>query len=118
MNTRKEELLPNYLRQHRKKTGFSQREVGILLGYADEGQVLRHERFQSLPPFVIAIAYEVIFREPVSGLFPGIRNRTEQEIARRIEALKESLEQQSGKSRQALLTARKLEWIAMRNGSK
>src|SRR5213593_2391827 len=33
----------NYLHAQRKKAGLSQREVGILLGYADEGAVSRHE---------------------------------------------------------------------------
>lgn len=117
MHTSKEHSLSNCIRFHRKKTGLNQRELGVLLGYSGEEQISRHERFESLPPFVIAVAYEVMFRVPITDLFPEVRDRTEQEVCRRIEALKEALEQRSGKGRHASITARKLEWIAMRDES-
>lgn len=113
MHMSKKEIFPNYIRVNRKKTALSQRELGMLVGYADEGQVSRHEHFETLPPFVVAVAYEVIFRVPITDLFPAVRNRTQQEINRRINVFKEVLEQQSGKERSATATARKLEWIAM-----
>ena len=114
MYMNEDESLPNYLRLHRKKTGLSMRELGTLVGNSGEEQVSRHERFETLPPFVIAVAYEVVFRVPVSELFPGIRDRTEREVEQRIEALREVLELRSGRGRDAAMTARKLEWIAMR----
>ena len=77
----------------------------------------RHERFETLPPFLIAVAYEVILNVPVTELFPGVRRRTEQEVNRRIEALREVLGQRSGRGRHASVTARKLEWIATRSDS-
>jgi transcriptional regulator with XRE-family HTH domain len=109
--------LSNYLRFHRKRIGLSQQELGTLLGYIGQGQVKRHERSNSLPKFATAIAYEILFQVPIADLFPAARNRAEQEIEERIDALKEVLEQRSGKDRYAAMTARKLEWIALRRGS-
>jgi DNA-binding XRE family transcriptional regulator len=76
--------LDNYIRTHRKRAGLSQRELGSLLGYSDEGAVARHERSKSLPPFLIAVAYEVIFQKPISELFPGIRDAIKGTIEPRL----------------------------------
>lgn len=109
--------LPNYLRTHRKKTGLSQQELAILMGYDGTDQISRHEQFSSLPPIAAAVAYEVIYRVPIAELFPGLSNRVEQDVERRIAVLKKSLGQRSGRDRCAATTARKLEWIAMRSES-
>ncbi len=113
MQIRQTGPLANYVRVHRKRSGLSRRELGILLGYIGEGQVPHHEQLVSLPPFSVALAYEIVFRVSIAELFPGVRRHIEQEIERRIEALKEMLQQQSGKDRHAAITAHKLEWIAM-----
>jgi hypothetical protein len=109
--------LMNYVRVQRRKSGLSRQELGMLLGYVGEGQVPRHERVNSLPPFRVALAYEVVFQVPIAELFPGLRGRVEQEIERRIDVLRGTLEQRSGKGRHAPITAHKLEWIAMRRES-
>ncbi len=77
----KHETLGNYLRTHRRKSGLSQRELGLLLGYANEGQVGRHERSKTVPPLIAALAYEVIFRAHVSDIFAGIHG----EVTRMME---------------------------------
>jgi hypothetical protein len=110
-------LLTNYVRVHRKRSGLSRRELGLLVGYVGEGQVPRHERSSSPPPFSVAVAYEIVFQVPIAELFPGVRSRAEREIERRVELLKGTLEQQSGKERHSAITAHKLEWIAMRHES-
>ena len=117
MGSRETPQLSNYVRFHRKRIGLYQEELGALLGYVGGGQVPRHERSKSLPSFATAIAYEVIFQVPVSDLFPAARDRVAEEIERRIDALKEALEQRSAKDPDAAMTARKLEWIALRRGS-
>ncbi len=109
--------LVNYVRVHRKRIGLSRRELGMLLGYMGEGQVPRHEQLSTLPPFSVAVAYGVVFRIPIAELFPGVHSYVEQEIEQRIEVLKGMLEQQSGKGRHAVVTAHKLEWIALRRES-
>lgn len=103
--------LDNYLRTHRRKSGLSQRELGSLLGYNDEGQVSRHERSKTVPPLIAAFAYEVIFRIPVSDLFPGIHTEVARQMEANLAALKENLQQRSGKGQGANMTAQKLIWL-------
>jgi hypothetical protein len=59
---------------------MSQRDVGKLIG--DAWQTSRHERGITIPPLFVALAYEVIFKAPVSVLFAGLHA----EAARSIEA--------------------------------
>lgn len=84
--------LDNYIRTHRKRAGLSQRELGVLLGYSDEGAVARHERSKSLPPFLIAVAYEVIFQKPISELFPGIHEAIKGAIEPRLSKFEAELD--------------------------
>ncbi len=104
----------NYLRTHRKKSGLSQHEVAIIIGYKQCGPVSHHERSHYLPPLHIALAYEVAFRVPVSELFRGIRETVEQGTENELEKLEHKLQDTSGKGRQANATAKKLQWIAER----
>jgi DNA-binding XRE family transcriptional regulator len=113
MNTQEQ---ANYLRTHRKRSGMSQRELGLLLGYEDQGQVSRHERSQTIPPLVTALAYEVIFREPISALFPGIHEHVKQVIEGNLTELENNLQSRSGKGRGAKVTAQKLVWLMERKG--
>ncbi len=78
------EPLVNYLCVNRRRAGLSQWELGQILGYRDEDAVARHERFRSLPPFLIALGYEVIFQQPVSEIFPGLRQTVAFGIERRL----------------------------------
>lgn len=110
----KNQVLGNYLRAHRRKSGLSQRELGLLLGYKDEGQVSRHERSRTVPPLIAALAYEVIFRAPVSTLFPGIHVEVIRMMNGNLSAFEKELQQSSGKGRGASETAQKLIWLAQR----
>jgi transcriptional regulator with XRE-family HTH domain len=101
----------NYLIAHRKKSGLTQRDMGRLLGYRDPGQVSRYERSKSIPPLTAAIAYELIFRVPVSQIFVGVRESIEQTIEDRLSQLETELGSRSAGGRDANLTARKLVWI-------
>jgi hypothetical protein len=86
----------------------------MLIGYVDEGAIARHERFCSLPPFLIALAYEIIFQAPVGELFFGLRDTVEHVVEERINDFKTSLEQNDARGREATRTARKLEWLTTR----
>ncbi len=112
-----EKPLANYLRTHRKTSALSQHELGVILGYGYEGPISRHERFQSIPPLRIAIAYEIVFGAPVSEIFAGLRETMEQVIEYRIVELEGSLGQRSARGPQAAVTARKLEWLCARKAS-
>jgi transcriptional regulator with XRE-family HTH domain len=107
--------LANYLRYHRKRSGLSQREIAQLLGYPDQDPVSRHERSRSIPPLIIALCYQAIFRVPVSDLVPGHFEKTRRTIEERLAKMEHDLQQRSAKDRDAAMVARKFEWMWERN---
>lgn len=108
------EPLVNYVRVHRRKAGLSQRDLGQMLGYDSEGAVARHEQFRALPPFLIALGYEVVFRVSVSEMFPGLKQTVEFGIEKRVAEFENDLRMKSGRGAQAAAIARKLEWLSER----
>lgn len=110
----KNQVLGNDLRTHRKRSGLTQRELGLFLGYEDEGAVSRHERSKTVPPLIAALAYEVIFRVPVSALFPGLHAQVTRTMEGNLAAFEEDLQQRNGKGRGANETAQKLIWLTQR----
>lgn len=106
--------LGNYIRMHRMRAGLSQCELGKLLGYGDEGQVPRHEKSHSLPTFMIAISYEVIFKVPAKEMFAGVHESIADAIEDRLAELEESLRKRVEKGTAAETTARKLQWLQER----
>ncbi len=103
--------LASYLRSNRKRSGLSQREIAHLLGYPDQGPVSRHERLRCVPPLLIALSYQAIFRVPISDLFPGVYETTRLKIEERLAKMGRDLEQCSTKGHNAAMIARKLEWM-------
>lgn len=99
----------NHLRAHRKKSGLSQHELGLLVGYRYPGPVSKHERMKSLPPLDAALAYEAVFRAPVSTLFANVSFR--EAIEKRLEEMEENLGQRDARDPGAELTAQKLIWL-------
>jgi transcriptional regulator with XRE-family HTH domain len=95
--------LPNYLRARRKSAGLSQEEIAFLLGF-HSSHICRYERFRRAPGFKIAIAFEVIFKEPVRVLFRGDYRAIEKSIHRRVKRLMIRIKNQKTDS----LTVRKL----------
>lgn len=110
----KNQVLGNYLRTHRKRSGLTQRELGLFLGYRDEGPVSRHERSKTVPPLIAALAYEVIFRVPVSALFSGLHAEVKRTMEGHLAALEEDLQQRNGRGHGANETAQKLIWLTQR----
>ena len=107
----------NHLKAHRKKSGLSQREIGKLLGYKDPGQVSRHERSESIPPLTIALAYEAIFKVPVSGIFAGMHGNIRDDVESKLRALETELHNRSARDRGANFTAQKLVWLNERKNA-
>jgi DNA-binding XRE family transcriptional regulator len=83
--------LDNYLRTYRKRAGLSQDEMAYLLGTRDGTKSCRHEQFARVPSLETALAYEAIFRAPVSELFAGIYEKAERATARRARLIKKRL---------------------------
>lgn len=83
--------LSNYVRMYRRKAGFTQRELGVLVGYGYESPVSRHERFLSLPPLAVALGYEILFEAPISELFAGVYEEVNIGIEERLTDLETTL---------------------------
>jgi DNA-binding XRE family transcriptional regulator len=110
--------MPSHLRTHRRKTGLSQRDLASIVGLITELQISRHERAHTLPLFLTAISYEVVFQVSIAELFPGIYETVRHNIEKRLDEIEEKLHQSTLKGRQVSITARKLEWLwARRNHS-
>lgn len=71
----------------------------------------RHEWAIDAPPLVTALAYEAIFRVPVSHIFPGIYRAVEHTMEARLAEFERTLGQKSAKDSDANETAQKLEWL-------
>jgi transcriptional regulator with XRE-family HTH domain len=108
--------LPNYIRAQRKRAGLNERELADILGYDNGGAVSRHELFRSIPPLLMALAYEVVFQVPVSELFAGLREVVEDGVEQRIAEFKTSLlKQVSSQNPPTPAMVRKLAWIEERH---
>lgn len=107
--------LGSYLKSHRKRSGLSQKQLAELLGYDSRSVVSRHECSNSMPSLEIVLAYQAIFRVPVSDLFLGIYQKIEKVIEAQLADLRATLEEKSAHDRDANVTARVLEWINERN---
>lgn len=79
----------NYLRANRKRLALSQSEVAFLLGVPTATKVSRHEQVMHAPTLEAALAYEVIFKRPVSEIFGNLYKKVELEVADRARVLAE-----------------------------
>ena len=86
--------LPNYLRTHRKKAGFTQVETAFLIGLASGSRISHYENFSRLPDLKTAFAYEVVFHTPLRELFAGVFELVEQETVKRAKELSKKLEKE------------------------
>ena len=99
------------LRTLRMRSGLSQREVAELLGFRSDSAAFRHECSKTTPDLRTAIAYEIIFRVPISSQFPGLYRAIEPLVEDRILQLRKRLEEQSGRGPNAARDAHKLEFF-------
>ena len=76
----------NNLILYRKRMGFTQKQVARLLGHRDTSMVSHYERGRSLPPLIVALGFEIIFRVPVAFLFPALYDTLKQQIRRQEES--------------------------------
>jgi transcriptional regulator with XRE-family HTH domain len=84
--------LPQYLKMFRKRSGLSQRELAALLGCKSGSKISRYERGGRRPTFEALLAYEVIFRVALDGLFRGEHTRVRRSIRQRAQRLSRTLD--------------------------
>ena len=83
--------LQHYLRTHRRRLGFSQKELAYLLAEAQPGGLSRYENLSREPNLRTAIAFEVIFRVSLREIFAGMYEDVEQQTLDRVRRLSERL---------------------------
>lgn len=71
---------------YRKRMGFSQKYVAQLLGLKDTATLCNYERGHLMPPLLVALGLEIIFRVPVAFLFPRLYEELRTEI-RKVEEI-------------------------------
>lgn len=78
---RAETKINNRLWQARHRAGLEQKQVARLLGHKNCDQISRYERGARLPGLRIALKLEIIYRTPISNLFPEHYQKYRFEVA-------------------------------------
>jgi DNA-binding XRE family transcriptional regulator len=107
----------SHIRTHRKRSGFTQRELAALMGHSNAVKVWRHEQGITLPSLADALRYGAIFRVPVAQIFPTIQEAVSKDSAIRLTKLETALGKKTSRDRNGNATAQKLRFIsAWKNG--
>lgn len=86
--------LPRYLHTLRKRHGFTQAEIALLLGYS-KSMISKLETLASKPAPEAIVGCEVIFGEHPRDIFPALYEEIEDAVGRRAVKLYERLEKKS-----------------------
>ena len=81
------EKLPNYLRMHRKRAGFSQEEIAFLLGIRTGAPISRYERLTRNPTLAVVFALQIIFQVPAEHIFSGLLQQVKERLGRQAALL-------------------------------
>ncbi len=104
--------LPNYLRLYRKRLGFSEHEIALLLGVRHGSQVSRYEHFYRVPSLRTALAYHAIFRTSNPEIFGGLFQKVEGQVRKRARRLLRKLEKAPHEPK----NSRKILWLRVLAG--
>lgn len=83
---------PNQLWKYRTRMGFTQRQVGAILGYTPTTALSEYERGRKLPRLVTALKLEIVYRVPVAFLYPELYRKLKAELRGREAHLREEWE--------------------------
>jgi transcriptional regulator with XRE-family HTH domain len=81
-----------YLRTFRRRWGFSQRELALLIGVTSGAAVSRIERLSRNPSASVTIACAIVFGDTPSELFPGFVTDIQGGVLRRASELYDELQ--------------------------
>lgn len=84
------------LKSHRKRSGFIQEDVAILIGAQSASQVSRHENNEREPDLRTALAYCIIFDVPIHQLSPKLFREIAGEVSERATKLAGQLASTTG----------------------
>ena len=85
--------LPSYLKSYRQRSGLTQRELAILLGFTTHVNISRYERCARLPHVEAAFALEILFDAHIAELFPAWSADVAEDLLYRVQRLKYDFEQ-------------------------
>jgi hypothetical protein len=68
----------------------------------------------TVPPLLVALAYEIVFQVPVAELFPGFQSAVTDAVGRNVEELQADLESRREGRHRAKITSQKLQWLKER----
>jgi transcriptional regulator with XRE-family HTH domain len=108
--------LPNYLRAHRRRSGFSQEELAYVVQLHDKSAWCNLERFRRQPSLDTALACEEFFGVPVAQLFAGTKVSVSRETRRRMRSLHHRLTLKASASACLHHLGHKLHWLGHRLG--
>jgi transcriptional regulator with XRE-family HTH domain len=77
---------------YRKRSGLTQAELAVLLGCAHGSKVYRYEHGVRIPTLETIIAFEIVFRVPLSALFAGTYEKVRGEVRVRAQRLSRQLD--------------------------
>ena len=85
----------NSLALYRRRMGLTQKQVSRLLGQRDASMVSHYEHNRALPPLLVALSLEIIYRVPVAFLFPAmyddLKRRIREDELRPADSRQESM---------------------------
>lgn len=99
------------LKPHRKRSGFTQEELGFLLGDKKHSAISRYEAGERNPDLKTAFAYQVLFGRAVEDLFPGLHDEVRSEVGKRAQQLAQHIKE-DGESRKASYKLERLARLA------
>lgn len=86
-------MLQNYLRTYRKRSGLSQKEIAYLLGCEYGTKLSRYERFHRIPNLKTVLTLEIIYHTESKHLFEGMYNDLAYQLKKRAAILEERINQ-------------------------
>ncbi len=79
------------LKPYRKRSGFTQQELGFLLGLKQHSCISRYEAGASNPSLETALAYQAVFGRELQELFPELHGRVFASVGERARQLSQRL---------------------------
>ena len=90
----------------------------MLIGYDTEWQVSRHELSKTIPPLLIALAYEEVFGRPISAIFAGFQSAVAASVSQNFQKFQGELERAHGMAPKSKIIKQKLQWVTERAAGK
>ena len=90
------------IKSHRKRSGFTQEELGFLFGLKKEPtSICRFETGDRYPTLKVAFAYAALLGRDVSELFPALEDEARAEVGARARQLSQEIRKQGEDKRSA-----------------